>query len=227
MIFIRSLIFNIYFIFVTFGVAIFLCPVLLIKPIQFYPSRIWTHLGLKYICGITHKVEGKENIVKNSDALYISKHQSAWETFMFYAFVDKPAFVLKKELMRIPFVNFFFIALKMIVVDRSAGSKSLRKLVLDAKDRIQNKRQVVIFPEGTRTNHGEIAKLNPGVYSIYKEVETRYIPVALDSGKCWGRNAFYKKPGVITIKFFPALPLGLSKDEFTKQVHDLINAKLD
>ncbi len=178
---------------------------------------------LRYTVGIDCRVLGREHMPKGG-ALVVSKHQSAWDTFIFYALLEDVQYVLKKELVKIPVWGMYARKCEAIAIDRAAGAKALKKLVADCKDRISKGRQVIIFPEGTRTPPGERHPYQPGVAAVYKALpaDTQIVPVALNSGVFWGRRSFLKKPGTITIQFLPPVPTGLDRETFMRTIEDTI-----
>ncbi|MBN8827839.1 MAG: 1-acyl-sn-glycerol-3-phosphate acyltransferase [Sphingobacteriia bacterium] len=225
MIYIRSLIFNIFYITWTFFIAALLSPLLINVRSAMMVGIIWAkviEIGLRVICGIKHKIINKENAIREN-VIYACKHESAWETIMFFLLAHKPAYVLKRELVRIPVFGWYFIGMKMIFIDRKAGVSALKKLIKESKEALINNRQIVIFPEGTRIKHGEKGKIQVGTYVLYKETGAKVVPVALNSGKFWGKNSFLKFPGTITVKFHDPLPEGLSREEFELLLNEKIN----
>jgi 1-acyl-sn-glycerol-3-phosphate acyltransferase len=229
MLIIRSLVFNALFVVWTLFLCIFFLPLTWFGNRQAsLAGRIWAWgvIRMLYlICGITHKVEGRENIPEKGGVI-ASKHQSAWDTMIFFAEMRHPVFVMKKELLKIPVFGHFLSQMGMIPVDRKGGSAALKFMLREVKKRLENGMSLVVFPEGTRTDVGEITKYHSGIASIYQDAKDKdlFIPVALDSGKCWGRNSFIKNPGVITIKFLKPIEKGVGRREFMKQLQDDIEA---
>lgn len=159
-------------------------------------SVIWL---AKVICGIQYEIIGLENLPEEP-VVFLSKHQSAWETiFLLYAMKRPIVFVMKKELLRIPFFGWALGLLQMIAIDRTHGTKAFRKVIEQGKKRISDGLGIVIFPEGTRTAVGEKIKYRNSGTRLAIETETKVIPIALNSGECWPRNSFVKKPGKITV----------------------------
>ena len=154
----------------------------------------------------------------------VSKHQSAWDTFFFYLILDDPNYVLKKELAMIPVWGWCALKCGAISIDRSGGMASLKKLVKDVQDRISKRRQVIIFPEGTRTPPGVCHQYQPGVAAIYNNTTAAVVPVALNSGLFWGRRSFSKSSGVITVQFLDPIPQGLKRREFMTELEDRIES---
>lgn len=209
MIFIRSLLFSIYFILLTLIMGLFAFY------IRFFAqnhalsyAQLWTDLtikGLQKICHITIKIEGKDFLPQDTSFIIASQHQSAFDTFIWMNLLPRPAYVMKKELTKIPLVGPMLRLSGMIPLDRQGGTKALKKLISKTHTAIQDNRQIIIFPEGTRTKYGEKTKLHGGVIAIARQLNLKIVPVSTDSGLYWGRNSFLKKPGTIHITIHPAL----------------------
>lgn len=165
----------------------------------------------KVLLRLDYKIVGVENLPKNGSYIIASKHQSAFETFFFHAFLPQSVFFLKKSLFYIPIVGFYFQRLGMIPVYRFQ-----KKNLLSVKEQRQKKirkaldsaSSIVIFPEGTRTMFGEKGTYQAGVYHMSKDFGQSVVPVALNAGFYWPRRSFLKKKGVITISFLPKMMPG-------------------
>jgi len=191
--------------------------------------RLWTKalvVALKVIVGLDYEVRGLENL-PDGPAVIVSKHQSAWDTFVFYLFASDPNYILKKELTDIPFWGWCARKCGAISVDRDGGGVALKKMVRDTQDRIAQGRQVIIFPEGTRSAPGAHHPYQPGAAAVYARAEAPVIPVALNSGLFWGRRSFKKQPGVITIEIMPPMPKGLKRREFMAELETRIEGATD
>jgi len=217
MIAIRSFIFNILF----FGISSLFCIVMALslalpRTILSHGFRYWMVLTmaiLKAVVGLNIEVRGRENIPTGA-ALIISKHQSAWDTGIFFMLLDDPSYVLKKQLLNIPFYGWMLRKGEMVAIDRDGGASALKQMVRDSRAIIDKGRPLVIFPEGTRSAAGDKLPYHPGVAAIYKQTEVPVVPVALNSGLFWGRRSFAKKPGTIIIEFLPAIDQGLDRKSF-------------
>jgi len=186
--------------------------------------QLWLGLvlgGLKIICGVEYEVRGREHVPAGG-ALVASKHQSMFETLAFWAILEDPAIILKKELSYLPFFGWYAMKLKNIKVDRSAGSKALRDMLNQARDRAQESRQVVIFPQGTRLKPGEADSYKPGVAGLYSAMKVACVPVALNSGLYWPARGFTRTPGRIVIEFLPPIEPGLNKKAFLAELEHRI-----
>ena len=228
MIFLRSLLFNLCFYIWTAIISIGLCPLLLLpRPIPEGIARIWakgTMCMLKYICGITHRIEGLENRLQTG-VIYACKHQSAWETIAFWIMVGNPVFILKRELVWIPFFGWFLLGTGSIAIDRGGKTKTMRQMITKAKSVTDSGRTVIIFPEGTRARIGEALPYQPGIAALYNQLNIPVVPVALNSGTCWSRKAFVKKPGLISVKFLEPIAPGLHHREFLKKLEEVIETE--
>ncbi|MEO5375467.1 MAG: 1-acyl-sn-glycerol-3-phosphate acyltransferase [Alphaproteobacteria bacterium] len=227
MIFVRSTIFNILSILWSIVSSMLMSP-LLLMPRRWGQAgaRVWTH-GLLFlarvIIGLRHEVRGLENLPDGA-VVIAAKHQSAWDTFLFHTLLPDPAYILKRELFFIPFVGWLMKKTGMIGIDRSRGVSALKLMVRGAAAAVAERRQVIIFPEGTRTPPGSHRPYHPGVAMLYQSLDVDVIPVALDSGLFWGRNSFMKKPGVIVVEFLPPMPRGLDRRAFMDLLYDRIES---
>lgn len=223
MIWLRSLLFNLWFYLVTTVLALAAYVPRAItrdRAPQWAIARTWAWLtikGLRAICGITWEVTGLDTLPEGP-ALIASMHQSAFDTMIWMLLVPRPCYVLKRELVRIPVFGAMCTGTDMIVVDRSAGASAIRELLRDTDRAVGERRHIVIFPEGTRMAPGAIGALQPGIAAMASRSGLPVIPVATDSGRCWGRRAFRKTPGVIRIAIGAPLPAGLPRAELLRQL---------
>ena len=198
----------------------------------FAAPRRWVMAGIKVwarvvtwlawaICGIKTEVRGREHLPQGA-ALIAGKHQSLYDTCAPFVFLPDICYVLKKELVTIPLFGWYTLKGGMIVVDRDAGSTALRKLVDDSKDRLRHTRQIMIFPEGTRTKPGAEAAYKPGIAALYRELDMPCIPMATNSGMHWPSKSWIRTPGTIVFEFLPAIPPGLKRGEFMRELEDRI-----
>ena len=170
---------------------------------------------LDKIVGTKMEVRGRENL-PDGPVLVVAKHQSTWDTFALIPLFSDPAIVLKDELKWIPFYGWFCVKFRHILVKRGKAAVALKALVAEAKDRIAANRQVVIFPEGTRTAPGAPPDYKPGFVALYDALGVPTVPVALNSGLFWPRRKLMRYPGTIVVSFLPAVPPGLPR-KFVKE----------
>ncbi|MBI1777407.1 MAG: 1-acyl-sn-glycerol-3-phosphate acyltransferase [Proteobacteria bacterium] len=221
----RSLAFNIAFYLWTTLVVVVASPSLACRrTVLIAVARFWARGAvwlLKAICRLDYRIEGGENLPTGA-VIIAAKHQSAWDTFIFNVFLEDPAYVLKRELLLIPFYGWYAARAGMISVDRSGHASALKYMVRQAERAAAAGRQIVIFPQGTRIAPGESKAYLPGVQALYGKLGVPVVPVALDSGLYWGRRGFLKRPGTIRLVFLPAIPPGLKRAAFTERLETAI-----
>src|ERR1700674_4744331 len=224
-IFLRSLVYNVLFYlllvgWMIIGIPTYAMPRWAIMHIARYWARssIWL-LGV--ICNIKVEYRGLEKI-PNGPLIVASKHQSMWETFALLQFFEQPLFILKRELQWIPLFGWYLIKAKMIGIDRSAGGRALLEMARRAGAAVRHGRQLIIFPEGTRTPVGAPPQYKTGIAQIYVDCGVSCMPVALNSGLFWPRRTFMRYPGTLVVEFLDPLPPGLSRREFIARVSSVI-----
>jgi len=195
-----------------------------------YTAVPWVFLTIwliKHVLGIDYRVLGRENIPQRP-AVILSKHQSAWETVVLQEVFPLALFVWKKELRwQLPFFGWALAVIPMISIDRGAGKNALKQLVAQGRLRLSQGYPVVIFPEGTRTPPGKFRRYKIGGAHLGVESGAPVLPVALNSGEFWGRNAFFKQPGTITVSIGPAIdPKGLTAEEVNKRAEAWMEAEM-
>jgi 1-acyl-sn-glycerol-3-phosphate acyltransferase len=223
----RSAAFNLSFYVLTAIMAVLAVP-LLMAPRRWlaWKLRLWARLVLgmlRLLCGIRLRVIGSGFLPKRGQAgLVAAKHQSAFDTIVWFALLPDAIYVLKQELLRIPLYGHVARHVGMIAVDRSAGASALRHLLRAGMEAAARKRQIVIFPEGTRVAPGTRVAYQPGVAALAASTGLPVIPAATDSGLLWARRAFLKRPGVITLEILPPLPQGLPRSVLMARLETLI-----
>lgn len=190
----------------------------------------WARMMVKaaeLLCGIRYRVVGRDNI-PDEPCIILANHQSAWETFCFQLIFPPQVWVLKRELLWIPFFGWGLAMLAPIAIDRGSGARALRQTYEQGKDRLARGFWIVIFPEGTRTSPGELRPYQSGGAWLAKKTGAKVVPVAHDAGRCWPRNAWLKRPGTITVKIgAPIAPEAMSVDELGTQVERWIRSEVE
>ena len=195
------------------------------RPISQATIRVWmygTMFLLRVVVGLRYEIRGMDRI-PDGPVIFASKHQSAWDTAIYYMFDRDPAYILKKELLKIPLYGLTLRKAGHIAIDREGGMSALKHVLRETRRAIEEGRRVIIFPEGTRTLPGAPGIYQPGVAAIYKDSNVPLIPVALNSGSFWGRSGFMKYPGCIIMEFLPPMPEGLNRKVFMKELQQQVD----
>ncbi len=177
----------------------------------------------RIVCGIRLEVRGMEHIPPGA-ALIASRHQSAFDTFVWLTLLPRCCYVFKQELRRIPLFGPLIGAAGMIEVNRTGGSAAIRSLLLEADRAVREGRQVVIFPEGTRSEPGRPLILQSGIAAMAARTGLPVIPVSTDSGWCWGRRAFRKRPGTIRIVIGQPIPAQTERRALMRALEEGLSA---
>lgn len=191
--------------------------------------RVWgqgLRVALKFLVGIDFEVRGLERVPQGA-AIIASKHQSAWDTALFHGLLDDPIYVMKKELTRIPLWGAYIRRAGSIAVDRKGGAAALKEMTREAKAQLDAGRQVVVFPEGTRTAPGAKPRYLPGVFAIYAAGNAPAVPVAVNSGLFWPRHRLWKRPGTIVVEFLEPIAPGLDRHAFMRLLQERIEPATD
>ncbi len=211
---VRSTLFNLFFfggtaiLVLTIGCVVFTRSDRLIRGAMRIYLR-YVYFCEKWILNLDYQVIGQDKL-PDGPFILAAKHQSAWETLKLHFLVDDPAIILKKELTKIPIYGRFFIALKMIPIDRSAGRAAIDQMISHAKQAVDTNRPIVIFPQGTRVpaDPDQQRPYKYGVAKLYDGLNIPVVPMALNSGVFWPRNSYLKRPGTVTVEFCDPIPPG-------------------
>jgi len=230
MLILRSLLFNVAFYVNLVLWLILLIPAFLVPRRTFMrAAQLWARSSLwllRVIAGTKVEVRGREKIPAGG-MLVAAKHQSVWETFALVTLFDDPAFILKRELMWIPFFGWYAWKGGSIPVNRRAGSQALIQMTERAREEAAHGRQIVIFPEGTRRPPGAPPAYKYGVAHLYQNLGVPCLPVALNSGLYWPRRRFIRRPGTIRVEILDPILPGLPRDTFFKTMQDGIETASD
>lgn len=222
----RSALFNAFFFGFSATYATLILPAMLLpRHLLLVPIRFWAGTVvsmLRVICGVRLVVTGREHLPASGAALIAAKHQSAFDTIIWLWLLPDPAYIVKRELLRIPVWGWLMWGSGQIAVDRLAGASAMRHLLRKGQAAAAEGRQLVIFPEGTRVHPDEYSPYQPGIAALAAATGLPVIPVATDSGRRWGRRAFHKRPGTIHIEIMPALPAELRRDALLRRLEDTI-----
>jgi 1-acyl-sn-glycerol-3-phosphate acyltransferase len=182
--------------------------------------RLHAHASLwllRVICHTGIEVRGLEKLPA-PPFLVAAKHQSAWDTFALLPLFTDPALVMKAELGLIPVYGWFAHKFEHILIKRDRAAVALKTMIVDAKARVAENREIVIFPEGTRSTPGAAPDYKPGLVALYEGLNIPCVPLALNSGLFWPRRQFVRYPGTIIVEILDILPPGMSRAVFKAEV---------
>lgn len=192
-------------------------------------AHLWTRFNLWWLqltCGLRYRVAGLENI-PTTPCIIMSKHQSAWETLALQVFFPPQVWVIKREIFWIPFFGWAIAAMEPIAIDRSSGKKAVEQIITQGQKKLDEGRWIVVFPEGTRVPPGKKGRYGQGGGILATETGYPVIPVALNSGEFWRRNAFIKQPGIIDVVIGkPISPEGKKANQITLEVESWIEGEM-
>jgi 1-acyl-sn-glycerol-3-phosphate acyltransferase len=181
----------------------------------------------RVICGIRYRIKGAENL-PDAPVVLLSKHQSAWETIFLLPNMPRPlVFVFKKEILYIPFFGWGMALLRMIPIDRSKGKRAFAHVVEHGKRRLADGQWIIMFPEGTRIPVGQSGQYKSGGTRLAIKTGALVVPIALNSGECWPKQSFIKRPGLVTVSIGPPIsPQGQTPDSMMQQVENWIESEM-
>lgn len=222
---VRSLLFNVvFFAWTTFMVLLAIPTLILPKGALWWVARLWIAVVLRaldLIVGIRVEIRGRENLPKGA-CIVAAKHQSALETLVLAVLLDRPSFVLKRELTWIPLFGWYLLKLKMVDINRAKGGLAVAGMVARARKVASTGRPIIIFPEGTRRAPGAPPRYRRGILALYEALHVPIVPVALNSGLFWGRRSFVKKPGTVVIEVLPHIPPDLPVEQARETMERVI-----
>jgi len=190
----------------VFGLLVPLARVFGSEP-PFTVARFYTKVMLRWIemsLAIRHEVSGWEH-VPDFPVVIMAKHQSAWETIFIESAFPSQCWIVKKELLWLPFVGWGLMAIRAIAIDRSSGSSAREQIVAQGAERLKEGHWVTIFPEGTRVAPGKVGRYGVGGSLLATRTGTPILPIAHNAGEYWPRYAFRKKPGTVKVVVGPLI----------------------
>lgn len=198
--------------------------------VRYVISKAWPLFNLwwlKITCGLAYEIEGFDNIPDDS-VIFMSKHQSTWETITYQLFMPPMVWVLKRELLWIPIFGWGVAMLNPIAINRKSGKKALNQLLDQGDARLKSGISIMIFPEGTRTTAGEPSNYRPGGALLASHSGHKVVPIAHNAGYYWPKGQFFKRPG--TIKVVIGEPIeaeNRSASDIMKDVENWIETKME
>ncbi|VAW86276.1 Acyl-CoA:1-acyl-sn-glycerol-3-phosphate acyltransferase [hydrothermal vent metagenome] len=223
----RSLLFSVIYV---VSAILFSIPSVLTYPLPFEQRyrfiKQWARFNvwsLKICCNLSFEIKGQENI-PTEPVICLVKHQSTWETLALQLVFPAQVWLLKRELLWLPFFGWGLAMLEPIAIDRKAGRQAVKQLINQGTERLQKGRWVVIYPEGTRVKIGEHKPYKLGGAILAEHSKYPVLPVAHNAGHFWSKQSFIKKPGVITLSIGPIID---SKDKKAAEINQLVESWIE
>ncbi|QEP43071.1 1-acyl-sn-glycerol-3-phosphate acyltransferase [Ectothiorhodospiraceae bacterium BW-2] len=187
---------------------------------------IFALFWLKVTCQLNYRVIGRENIPTVQSAIILAKHQSAWETIAMQQILPTQTWVLKRELLWLPFFGWGLAMTRPVAINRTEGKKALKQVLEQGAQRLQQGIWLVVFPEGTRTAYGSReSRYAIGGAMLAAKTGTTVVPVAHNAGQFWPKDSFIKKPGTITLSIGPPIVADQKAAAINQQAQEWIEAE--
>jgi 1-acyl-sn-glycerol-3-phosphate acyltransferase len=190
---------------------------------------LWTRIVLwlgRIVCGVRYRVLGAEHLPRNP-CIVLSKHQSAWETLAFQILFPPQVWVLKRELLKVPFFGWGLAMMSPIAIDRGSATRALKQMLEQGRQRLAAGWWIVVFPEGTRIAPGHRGRYHVGGAWLACQTGATVVPIAHNAGTLWRKNALVKYPGTITVSIGPPIPTqGEKAETLNKKVEDWIESEV-
>lgn len=225
-IWVRSWIYFFAFLAWTVFSAVVYLPLLITQRTALVAVRLWVGgimVLARLIVGITCRIKGREHLPAGP-IIVAAQHQSSFETYRMFTALERPIFILKRELVWIPLIGWYMQRAGFVPIDRGAAAGAMRKMLRETKAALDAGRQVILYPEGTRVPVGETYPYRPGIAALYAYLKAPVIPMALNTGYFWGKTRILKMPGEIVFRFLPALPGDLDKDAFMSELRQRLES---
>jgi 1-acyl-sn-glycerol-3-phosphate acyltransferase len=191
-------------------------------------GRLWARItlcALQRLCNIRIEIRGREFLPQTGPALIAAQHQSAFDTLFWMTLLPHPTYVLKKELLKLPILGPLLQVGGFIPVDRNGGGAALRTMVTACQAAAEQNRQIIIFPEGTRVPPGKRVSLHPGIVALSRALQLPVIPASTNSGQHWGKKAFKKYPGILTVTIHPTISQTTQRHSLLAELESLYYAE--
>ena len=231
--FLGSVVFTLFMVLwtISFGVVYCMVTPFLSFRGRFVFTGVMTHVcffGLKWLCGLTYTVEGRENLPAGNHVIFM-KHSSAWETYAIMTLFPPHVWVMKREILWIPFVGWGCMLARCIAIDRKAGASAVNQVLAQGKDRMRRfGAWVLVFPEGTRMAAGETRRYGSSGTLLAAQERCKIVPVAHNAGYFWPRRGVLKKRGVIRVVIGPPVEAaGRDAREVNEEVQTWIESHVD
>lgn len=195
----------------------------------YYPGRIWAKC-VCFIWGVKVKVKGRENIDKNTSYVFVANHQSAFDIWVIYGYLNHNfKWLMKKGLRKVFMVGYACYKGGHVFVDDKSIA-GIKETIAGAEDRLKDGMSVVIFPEGSRTWDGHMRPFKRGAFMLASEFKLPVVPITIDGAyKAMPRTTYNVTPTTITMTIHkPIFPgeRGFVAKKLLEQCFNIINEPL-
>lgn len=184
--------------------------------------------GLRWICSVHVEFRGREH-VPGGPVLIAGKHQAMLDVFVPFLIFRDPVLVMKRELLWYPVIGWYSLKLRLLAIDRDGGAKTMKKMLAAAEARVNGEsRQMLIYPEGTRSEPGAAPSYKPaGTRAFYKSLKLPLVPLATNAGLCWPAKGLTRRPGQVIYEILPAMPSDLNPKTMLGELETVLEAACD
>jgi len=184
--------------------------------------------GLRWFCGVKVEIRGQEH-VPGGPVLIAGKHQAMLDVFIPFLIFRDPVLVMKRELLWYPVLGWYAVKARMMAIDRAGGAKTMRKMLAAAEVRVNGEsRQMLIYPEGTRSPPGAKPSYKPaGIRAFYKSLKLPLVPLATNAGLCWPARGLTRSPGRVVYEVLPPLTADLDPKAMLGDLETVLEAGCD
>lgn len=178
-------------------------------------ARLWSK-NLFFMAGIKVKVIGAEKWEKDGLYLFMSNHKSSLDINALFVAIDIPLrMVSKKEYLYVPVLGLAMWLAGLPFIDRGNREKAIKSLQKVGRDIREKRRNILIYPEGTRSRDGSFQQFKKGPFHMALEVKIPIVPVVvMESDKLLKPDTFTAYPGTIYVYFGDPIPTdGYSNDK--------------
>ena len=184
--------------------------------------------GLRWICGVRVEIRGRAH-VPGGPVLIAGKHQAMLDVFVPFLIFRDPVLVMKRELLWYPVIGWYSLKLRLLAIDRDGGAKTMKKMLAAAEARVNGEsRQMLIYPEGTRSEPGAPPSYKPaGIRAFYKSLKLPLVPLATNAGLCWPAKGLTRRPGQVVYEVLPAMPSDLNPKAMLGELETVLEAACD
>lgn len=154
----------------------------------------------KHICKTKYQVFGQENLLKGP-VIFACNHQSTWETLALNSFLPPHVWIIKQELLKIPFFGWALRMVAPIAINRKNPTAASKQILLQSAQRIKHGFGILVYPEGTRVSpHVKNHPYKTGTARMALELKLPIIPIAHNAGYIMPRRSFWVYPGLVTVQ---------------------------